>query len=260
MNDSLHPTLGQIADLSAGALPPADAIRINAHLAGCAECGRIRDELAGVVELLGEVGNAPPAPMPADLAAALDSVITDESLARSRGAASANGRAKRSRMRLLAAAAAALVVVGIGTAVIRSDLSGPSTSNDADHAQTAAGDDHSAMKDEAPGGASEKTQGLVGGAEQTPPGPQSSSETQLGERLPHLSSDQLPQLARLLVRQPRLAISPQDAGCSDPVGSGITSTAVIAGHVVVLAIDPDARTVRVYDCATARRRLATVRF
>jgi anti-sigma factor RsiW len=92
-----------------GALDPADRSRVDAHLAGCADC---RDELAsfaGLPGLLGRVSRAEVETEPADPGPQL--------LERMLGAAAAERRHDRRRRLLTSVAAGVIVLAAIGVTV-----------------------------------------------------------------------------------------------------------------------------------------------
>jgi hypothetical protein len=92
-----------------GALDPADRSRVDAHLAGCAEC---RDELAsfaGLPGLLGRVSREEVESEPVDPGPQL--------LERLLGAAAAERRHDRRRRLLTSVAASAIVLVAIGVTI-----------------------------------------------------------------------------------------------------------------------------------------------
>ena len=129
-----------------GALDPADRSRVDAHLAGCADC---RDELAsfaGLPGLLGRVSRSEVEAEPADPGPQL--------LDRLLAAASAERRHDK-RRRLLASVAAGVIVlaaigVSVGIGVSRSGHSTPpaavafasQTFTATERAKRRAGDDH----------------------------------------------------------------------------------------------------------------------
>lgn len=84
MNDSLHPTIDEIADLHGQLLEPAEATVIEGHLAGCADCACVLVALDDVSALLLGVG-AEQAPLPASVAADLDAALDRASAERAAG-------------------------------------------------------------------------------------------------------------------------------------------------------------------------------
>jgi hypothetical protein len=114
---SAHLGLDQLADLGAGALDEATALRARTHLAGCERCQAEAAALDEVSAVLGAAAHT--GPMPAPVAARLDAALA---------AAGAKGdvvpllrgerRGDRLRGRVLQAAAAAVVLLaGIGLLV-----------------------------------------------------------------------------------------------------------------------------------------------
>jgi hypothetical protein len=73
-----HPELDTLADLDAGVLAGADAERIAAHVATCARCGQALAALGGV---RAELRALPAPPIPAAVAARLDSTLAELSAA-----------------------------------------------------------------------------------------------------------------------------------------------------------------------------------
>ena len=84
MSQPEHPSADQIADLLDGGLPAAEAMSVNAHLAGCAECSDLRSALVDVTAVLAEEG-ATEWTMPADVAASLDEALAGAAANRSTG-------------------------------------------------------------------------------------------------------------------------------------------------------------------------------
>lgn len=139
-----------VADLAEGLLAPADAAAAEGHLAACAGCRDVHDQLDGVVRLLRDAREA--GPIPGDVAARLDAALAAESVrTRTASAARAGSPVRalpaRGRRRLpqlqwpgprLAAAAAAAGVVALGSwVVINADPpTGADTTTAADAAST----------------------------------------------------------------------------------------------------------------------------
>jgi hypothetical protein len=74
-----HASLDQLARLGADDLRPRKAARIGRHLASCAQCTRVSDQLAGVPALLSSVSFPQ---MPQNLSDRIDSVLAAESAQR----------------------------------------------------------------------------------------------------------------------------------------------------------------------------------
>jgi hypothetical protein len=74
-----HVGADQVADLLEDLLPEAEAATVAAHVDACAECSRLRDDLAALPALLAGVGS--PA-LPAEVAARLDAAVADAAAAR----------------------------------------------------------------------------------------------------------------------------------------------------------------------------------
>lgn len=67
-----------VADLAEGLLAPADAAAAEGHLAACAACRDVHDQLDRVVSLLRDARES--GPVPADVAARLDAALAAESV------------------------------------------------------------------------------------------------------------------------------------------------------------------------------------
>ena len=74
-----HASADELAALGAGALKPRKAGRISAHLAGCAHCTEISNQLSDVLSLLASV---PAAPMPPNLSGRIEATLAAESAQR----------------------------------------------------------------------------------------------------------------------------------------------------------------------------------
>jgi hypothetical protein len=74
-----HPDLDALADFDAGVLDPAEAARLQAHVAGCARC---RAVLAGVRDVPQLLRALPPVRMPADVEARILAALDAERRAR----------------------------------------------------------------------------------------------------------------------------------------------------------------------------------
>jgi putative zinc finger protein len=70
-----HPLLTELAEWDEGLLDPAQTARLDAHVAGCPQCGEAVTDLREVTRRLAGV---PAPPMPAAVAARLDSVLAGE--------------------------------------------------------------------------------------------------------------------------------------------------------------------------------------
>lgn len=121
-----------LADAHAGLLSEAEAARVEAHLAGCAECAAADRALTDLESLLRETG-ATALPMPAAVADRLEATLQNESLARSSetGVTSLTaarhhdrGRSRRPQHILAAAASVAVLAVGGIAAVSLFDRDG----------------------------------------------------------------------------------------------------------------------------------------
>jgi putative zinc finger protein len=74
-----HPTPEQLAEHAEGVLGAADAAALDAHLAGCAACQAVQEDLRGLRAVL---ASDRPGPMPADVAARIDAALAGLSAAR----------------------------------------------------------------------------------------------------------------------------------------------------------------------------------
>ena len=133
-----HPDVDQVAELLAGLLPAPEERRLREHLAGCADCARLAQQLEDVSGVLRAEGQAT-TPIPQDVAHRLDSALADELHRREAEAEPAQAQAdsvpeddvhaasgvtsltdRRTRRRralaggLLAAAAVTVAAVGLG--------------------------------------------------------------------------------------------------------------------------------------------------
>jgi hypothetical protein len=134
---SRHVSTENLARFRAGDLSPARSGRIAAHLRKCARCRETSDALAQVPSLLASV-EVPP--MPAHLAARIETALAAESARRiavapDRPARHAGARRRPRRpvlsppaLRVLAAAGAAVVLVGGGVELL-SHVAGPGSSS-----------------------------------------------------------------------------------------------------------------------------------
>lgn len=152
MNDSLHPTIAEIADLHGQLLEPDEVAVIEGHLAECADCACVLVALDDVSALLLGVGAeqvALPASVAADLDAALDragaeraagvSALADRrtsgavspSPAPSRGSSRTASRQRSSWVWLAAAAVTAVIAIPTGLAMLSDGSSDDSVTGSA---------------------------------------------------------------------------------------------------------------------------------
>ncbi len=256
MNQPEHPSVEQISDLLAGALPASEAMDANAHLASCEACRDVRRALLDVSTLLADEGAASWV-MPPDVATSIDAAIARASAERVAGVRSidasrsstggsppdSSATGGRQPWKWLMGAAAAVVVVGVGFAGLRAL---PQQSNDsADSAGQLQASQPSASFDS----------GVVGGAESTA-GESYSPSDKSPPRIPDLSARPAVIAAgRSLARDPADAVSTQEGGCAEPLTGGPTTVVRFEGHPAVLTISRDTRLVTIYDCATATKTL-----
>lgn len=132
MNEAVHPSLDEIADLHAQVLEPHAAASVRSHVDRCADCADSLTALDAVSAELAGVG-AGLAAMPAPVAAELDAAIERASAEREAGIPSLAARrttdvAESSRIPsrrprwILIGAAAAVAVIAIPTALNNLDL------------------------------------------------------------------------------------------------------------------------------------------
>jgi hypothetical protein len=132
-----HVSAEKLAEFGPGDLSQRRSARIRAHLAKCARCRALGDDLAGVSALLASV---PPPPIPDHLAARIQSALATEATRRvtqpadhaaAPAPAGRRGRPLPRRTVVLGglAAAAAVVVVGAGTYAIVQSSGGSSSAS-----------------------------------------------------------------------------------------------------------------------------------
>ncbi len=153
-----HPSVEDVALHLEGVLGPADELRVRTHLAQCEECAVTARQLRGVTDQL-HAAAAPEStpPIPADVAARVESALARESAERAAGTGGGAGKVaasataaggtvagrtvgdlderRRRRRRVLsggvlAAAAATVVAVGLGQ-LTQTGVTGQSASGDA---------------------------------------------------------------------------------------------------------------------------------
>ncbi len=142
---SPHVSVEQVADLLESLLPDAEAAAVAAHLDECADCARLRDDLAALPGLLAA---SPAPPMPADVAARLDAAVAeaaaerDARVSRPATVTSLDSRRRRFVTRTFAGVAAAAAVVA-GFVVVGDvlDQGGEADSSMAGSAAEGAADD-----------------------------------------------------------------------------------------------------------------------
>lgn len=237
MTQSNHPSKERISDLLAGTLPAAEAMQVNAHLTGCAECRDAREALLAVAAVLAEMGASSWA-MPVDVVSRVDTALAQASTERAADVRHLDSesvpRAGRSRpLTWLLGAAAAVVVATAGVAGIRAL---PPQGDDAD--STAAG---SEVQDQRY-------------SSSHPPSGAAGEGRSEGYDFSTLTADAVPAAARRLAASP-IPDSLTNHPCARPI-SGDRSTVVrFAGRPAILSITRDTRTAVVLDCATATRSL-----
>lgn len=243
MNLPVHPSTERISDLLAVVLPAAEAMELNAHLASCAACQQVRDDVIGVVGTLADEGAAP-LEMPVDVAASLDAALRRASAERAAGVtmlAPEHRPHGRQPWKWLAGAAAAVAVVSLGVAGLQ--------------ALPRSGSDSASV---APAGLSPHGRAVNRG---THP-PEYASPTQVdgggfaSDDVDSLSPEQVPARARrLATAAPGSTAIPDKLGCAVPITGGPSTVIRFEGKRAVLTVDRDIRVVTVYDCATATQTL-----
>lgn len=250
MTSTPHASADQVADLLEGLLPAGEAMRVNAHLAGCADCRDRRDALLDVTALLAAEG-ASPEPMPVDLAESLHAAIISAGAgAAEPGAHSADPLPfppARRPLSWLAGAAAAAVIAAVGVAGWRAlPHDGAATSSSADGQYRANG-------------------GEAGPASSPGSGPTAASGTRSDGLLPPSSSmppEQIPALAPAQVAAAARSVASTgdtsydvrplaQASCATPPGGATVALVRWRGSIAVLAVDISARTATIFDCRTA---------
>ncbi|MFG1805392.1 anti-sigma factor family protein [Streptomyces sp. NPDC049040] len=76
-HEDAHPDVMDISDLAEGILPTERATDVQAHVESCAQCGDVIASLREIRDLLGDLPE--PEPMPADIAARIDTALAAES-------------------------------------------------------------------------------------------------------------------------------------------------------------------------------------
>jgi hypothetical protein len=244
-----HPTIDQVSDLVEGVLPASGALTLNAHIAGCTDCARLRDDIAAVRALLADTG-AEPLPMPDDVAANLHSAIAAAARERAYGVTRIGSPQPASKrlvaLRWLGGAAAAVVVTTLAVAGLRETggSSGASNTN-ADRGLRA------------PHG--QKAE--VGGEQDS--GQFSSSGGSVPQSRPLTTPGVVTQARRLAAKSPH-AYSLVDgvSGCATPqAGPDIRFAPVTwQGRRALLVVDLATKIATVVDCATAKTALYQVGF
>lgn len=252
MTQPNHPSAERISDLLAGSLPAAEAMQVNAHLAGCAECRDVRQSLLDVTALLADVG-ASTEEMPSDITASLDSALARAGTERATGGRhvdteSIRRPAPNRPAKWLLGAAAAVVIATAGVAGINalpsqdSDSSASGGSGDGLAPVTNQRGDY-AVPSAVPSG------GDAGGDDNTG---KSSPKSYL---LHPLTADKVPAAARSLAGAPREQSSPPDQRCAPPLVGDRSTVVLFEGRRAVLSITQGTRTAVILDCMTATRSL-----
>lgn len=245
-----HPSDEQLADLDAGSLPAQQAMRVNAHVAGCDECRDLRAALSDVAALLADVG-AIPEPMPVDveasLHAALQAAQRAESGRRDFVAARADSTVPTMRRRLpkwLAGAAAAVVLTSTGVAAWQVL---PHTSSD-----------YSADSGSGPEGLGSRVVpgGNAGAGKSQAYDDGEGSSFSLRRVAPTAVANAARQLESYSLHSRASDLRP----CAVPAGSGRRELIRWRGDPAVFVVRPAERSATVLDCATARRVLFSTRY
>ncbi len=252
MSQPEHPSADRISDLLAGSLPASEAMSVNAHLSGCAACADLRAELLDVTAVLAEEGAAD-WPIPADVAAGLDTALAAAATERSGRAGATSESAttpdrstgSRRRLQWLAGAAAAVVIAGVGFAGVRaiSDNGGSTSSSATPGAdQSAAGRERSRQNVTAGG--------VSSGARVIPP----AGSAGVGHIVHSLTKAQVPVRARELADHAPTGKSAKTPGCAVPTG-GPAVVVEWRGRPAVLTLRTSSRTATIVDCTTGQTPL-----
>jgi putative zinc finger protein len=237
-----HPSVEEISDLLAGVLPAAEAMDVNAHLAGCGVCRAERDALLDVTAWLGEEG-AVPVVMPPEVSATIDAAIAQASSERANTErASSPGLARP--LRWLAGAAAAVVVVAAGIAGLRAL---PDQGSASDTAGTAAAGQQEQHRQMDSAGKGQKAAPFASG---TAP-----HQAAIAQSFVLHSTAQVAATARRLAANGDGLVAPTAAGCAVPLNPGLVTVVRFQGRPAVLSIGQHTRLATVYDCATATKTL-----
>ncbi len=244
MTQPQHASADLLADLLEGNVSAAEAMSVNAHVAGCAECADLRDALLDVSRVLAEEGAAP-WQMPADLASSLDAALAAAGAERAGNVVSLGTARSRRRRPLtwLAGAAALVVVAGAGVAGWRAMApeGGSSSSASAPNADSA-----SVSPSDGAGNALTPSSRL----------PNIGNST-ISNAISSVTAAGLPARARQLAAHPSHRVAPAAYQCADPLGDGISTVVLWQGKRAVLDVQPATRTATVLDCKTAVQSLYT---
>ncbi|MEJ7628297.1 MAG: zf-HC2 domain-containing protein [Nocardioidaceae bacterium] len=248
MTQSNHQSAERISELLDGGLPAAEALEVNAHLAGCAECREIRESLLAVTTLLADVGASREA-MPDDVVARVDAALARVGTERAAGVRRLEPELvrrppARRPLTWLAGAAAAVVIAAVGVAGLKS-----LPSQDADTAATGGRGADSRVTDQRGTSAvpsAVPSGGSAGASGEGEPGHEST--------LDYLTATDIPAAARRLAAAPKQLL-PTDDRCAAPVVGDRSTVVRFDGRRAVLSIMQDTRTATVLDCATGTRSL-----
>lgn len=239
-----HPDVETLSDLAEGLLDPVRAAAVEAHATSCPTCASALAVVRSVPSLLAAL---PVPPLPVDVAARIDAVLSAESEHRQVGASAQEpvssagatvsslppagaprgdrrddrwadrGADRQRRWRSVAAAAASVAVVAGGAALLAPQVSGP------DGSSTSAAREEAA--DEVPGGAAappqDDSRGSTAGGSKKPQ--DGADAAQLRDR----DARRLERLAGLALDAARAgppAGSPQTAGVSVGLWAGIPAS------------------------------------
>lgn len=250
MTPTPHASVDQVADLLEGLLPAGESMRVNAHLAGCADCRGQRDALLDVTARLAAEG-ASPEPMPADLAGSLHAAIISASAGvAAPGAHSADPlpfpRVRRP-LSWLAGAAAVVVIAAAGVAGWRAlPHDGAATSSSVDGQYRANGGEA--------GMGSSSGSGPAAASGRSPDEPLAPSTSKPLEQVPALAPGRVAAAARNLASTGNTSYDARplaQASCATPAGGATVALVRWHGSIAVLAVDISARTATILDCRTA---------
>ncbi len=271
MSATWHPTIEQIADHDAGSASAEDAQQVAEHLADCAQCRGVSEQLGQVSEALGVVG-ASIEPIPADVADRLDAALATAASEREAGVPSlAERRDQRSvagtsssdstgptarRGRWVLGSAAAVAVFAIGAAIASNGLQGGSGRSDS--ATSSADQEAGAHQDSSAGSGSSAPQAAPTTKDSASPEP----EVNRLRQTPSLDAANVSQFAGRLSRGEVGAMSVAVSRCRvpNPAAAAASQTPVSAlvsyeGRSAVLQVERSPRRLTVYACPGPARVL-----
>lgn len=276
MNDPVHPTLDEVADLHERLLEPGDAASVEAHLSGCTDCAALLSALEDVSVQLADVGaglTVMPASVAVDLNAALDrarvereagvSSVADRRTSESTQPSPTSSRSRPAWILLGAAAAAAAIALPTGLGMLNGGSSDEPAASSADAGQAEAGGEVSAAEDSISGDGS-----AAGGGSSNTPKPGAGEGHKPGSKnSPEHSPEPVELMAGQLNRRNLVAfavaadntlgtsIRPSRCSTYDRLDTADAEAALAAparwrGERAVVLLDRTASSVSVYECMT----------